>query len=124
VTSPETVVSRMPLPGEPLRFARNTRTLTVHIVTHAPEPGEPGAVVREYASFAEGLADMFTTPCHMLCGRRLLVGAFDSYPAVWMAGSEFADDDLCIACVRALGEQSWRAFHSDERGEPDDQPVT
>jgi hypothetical protein len=23
---------------------------------------------------------------------------------------------LCIACVRALGDQQWRAFHVDNRG--------
>jgi hypothetical protein len=59
---------------------------------------------------------MFTTPRRMLCGIDLLTGGADDWPAVWVAGDHFADDDLCIACVLALGDQQWRAFHIDNRG--------
>lgn len=106
---------RRPPLGEML-FARNAETGTVHILCHVPERHEPGwSPAREYASFAEGLADMFNTPSWMLCGIRLLVCAGDG-PAVWIAGDDFEDGDLCGRCVRALGQQQWQAFHVDNRG--------
>jgi hypothetical protein len=109
--------TRIPPPGADLEFARNTVTGTVHILCHVPERGEPGYTEPEVcASFAEGLAAMFTTPRRMLCGVRLLVGGADDWPAVWVAGDDFADGDLCVSCVLSLGDQQWRAFHVDNRG--------
>lgn len=59
---------------------------------------------------------MFTTPRRMLCGVRLLVGGADDWPAAWEAGDGFADSDLCVSCVLALGDEQWRTFHVDNRG--------
>lgn len=113
--------TRIPPPGADLEFARNTATGTVHILCHIPQRGEPGYTEPEAcASFAAGLAAMFTTPRRMLCGVRRLAGASGDWPAVWEAGNDFADSDLCVSCVQALGDQQWRAFHVDSRGPFDD----
>lgn len=101
----------VPPEGEPLEFVRNKRTGRVHILRHL-EDRAPGPAV----SFAEGLAKMFTTPRKMLCPVRLRVGGFDDFPGTWVGGDHFTDDDLCVACVQALGDQQWRAFHVDNRG--------
>ena len=99
-----------------LEFARNTKTGRVHILHDGPER-DWVPLTRECAGPAAEVLSMLTEPLRMLCGARMLVGAFDNYPAVWVAGDSFADADLCIACVRALGDQQWCAFHVDNRGQ-------
>jgi hypothetical protein len=94
-----------------IEFACNNRTRRVHVLPYVPseDEGGPKSVTM---SFGEGLAAMAATPIRTLCGQKLRIG---------MAGSGtmaspgdftdiFEDDDLCIACVRMLGDQSWRAF--------------
>ena len=106
---------RIPPLSEQLEFARNTETRRVHVLCSEPArywlpstwKGNPEAAA---------ILGLLSTPCRMLCGAKLLVGADDSRRAVWEAGDNFTDADLCIACVRALGDQQWRAFHADNRG--------
>jgi hypothetical protein len=108
---------RMPPLGADLKFAQNNHTGRVHILPHAPEPGEGGYEPVDL-SFGEGLAQFMTQgPIPMLCGTRLrLHPRFHEEHASYVGGGHFADEDLCIACVLALGDQSWRAFHADNRG--------
>jgi hypothetical protein len=109
------MTDRIPPQGEQLEFARNNKTGRVHILCYGPDRHWIPPTRADAGPAAEVLS-MLTAPCRMLCGVRLLAGAFGQYPAVWMAGDSFADDDLCVACVQALGDQSWRAFHVDNRG--------
>lgn len=107
---------RVPPESEKLEFARNTKTGTVHILCHGPHRHWVPPTRKDAPADAAALLNTLTAPCRMLCGTRLLVGASDSFPAVWAAGDDFADDDLCTSCVLALGGQQWRAFHADNRG--------
>ena len=91
-------MSGIPPLDEQLQFARNDQTGRVHILRWCPR-GEP-------APFAQ---IVLSTHIDVLCGTHL-------WDTAYVAGDGFADDDLCIACVRALGGQSWRAFHADSRG--------
>jgi hypothetical protein len=110
---------RIPPPSEPLEFARNTKTGTVHILcSEAARRWVPST--REDIGDSETIPAALSMPFRMLCGARLLVSGLEGFPAVWTAGYSFADDDLCIGCVRGLGDQQWRAFHADDRGSPDD----
>jgi len=109
--------SRIPPPGEQLEFARNTETRRVHIVRYGPTRNWVPSATRESPE-AAAIMSLISTPCRMLCGAKLLVGVSDSQRAVWEAGEDFDDDDLCIACVQALGDQQWRAFHADNRSAP------
>jgi len=84
--------------SEPLEFARNPSTGRVHIMRWCPRDEGP--------SFA---ALTLSVHIRVLCG-------VDLWGAPYVAGDGFADDDLCIACVRALGDQQWRAFHVGNRG--------
>jgi hypothetical protein len=68
---------------------------------------------------AVAILNLIAVPQRMLCGARLLVGADERLAAVWTGGDAFDDDSLCFPCVMALGDQSWRAFHADNRGSPD-----
>jgi hypothetical protein len=94
----EKTAERIPPPGEPLQFARNAKTGRVHIMRWCPRD--------ERAPFAE---IVLSTHTRELCG-------VDLWDAQYVAGDGFADDDLCSACVRVLGDQQWRAFHVDSRG--------
>lgn len=94
--SGEVGVSRVPPEGE--EFGKNAETGRVHIMPWTPRDEAP-------AIFSFDLGDAYTK---MLCGTRL-------WPAVYVAGDDFADSDLCARCVRALGDQSDRAFHVDNR---------
>jgi hypothetical protein len=108
-------VTRIPPLSEQLQFARNTTTGRVHILV-AKGPGRywvPLTRSPEHPG-ADLMMGLLTNPCRMLCGAKFLVGATDQFPAV-RTGGGFDDDDLCIACVQALGDQSWRAFHADNR---------
>jgi hypothetical protein len=106
-------------PDGRLEFVRNTKTGRVHIL-----PWMPGEVVTIYkphdpADTKRFIEAMFErTP--MLCGTKLQVGADEYWPGVYVGGDEFADEDLCIACVNALGGQSSLAFHADNRGPADE----
>lgn len=107
--------TRIPPESEQLEFAQNTSTGRVHILC--------GGEARNWVPStrlnheAEAMLSLVSEPCRMLCGARLLVGSSDERPAVWTAGYAFDDDALCVRCVRALGCDSWRAFHVDNRGE-------
>lgn len=102
--------------SEQLVFARNTKTGRVHILAG---PGHDGAEqVRGAFSelSAEQIVEIVLARTPMLCGKRLWAGPFEHFHAVYVAGDDFPDDDLCAGCVRALGDESWRAFHIDNRG--------
>jgi hypothetical protein len=108
---------RVPPEGELLEFVRVTRTGRVHVLPSPPGPIEralPGPP--SDAEVVNLLALAGRQP--MLCGTRLIVGPDSSWQAVRTAGYAFEDDDLCPGCIRALGDQSHRAFHVDNRGEP------
>ena len=107
--------TRIPPLSEQLEFARNTETKRVHILRYGPTRHWVPALTRENPKAAVILG-LISSPCRMLCGAKLLVGVDDKQRAVWEAGDDFADDDLCIKCVQALGDQQWRAFHADSRG--------
>jgi hypothetical protein len=98
-----------------VEFARNIRTGRVHILAWTPGPHDDGFDPRP-VTFAEGLAEMMTTRRRMLCpvSMLLLPGGRGEH----VGGSAFADEELCISCVKALGSEQWRAFHKDNRGEP------
>lgn len=92
-----------------LQFARNNQTGTVHVLPYQPvqEHAVPEAIAELLNS-----SEMFALPAvralRMLCGTRLFVGISGTDPAVQVEA--FADEDTCHACVRALGDQSPRAF--------------
>lgn len=115
-------MSRVPPLSERLQFARNTKTDRVHILPHVPGPDDPDWKEPPTVGFAEGLMRAAEAPVVTLCGQRLRIhmagiASFDkSSPGEFEAGEHFTDDQLCIACVRALGDQQWRAFHVDNRG--------
>ena len=114
---------RIPPESERLRFVRNNAAGTVHVacwgehwdadvwnaVTHLPERDQ---------NWGEIAVEVITGPGpEMLCGKHLKYGWFGS-PGDLVTG--FSDDDFCAGCIRALGGQSWRAFHADNRGEASD----
>lgn len=109
---------RVPPDGETLRFVRQVRTGAVHIAAWAPEePWHTGwtepAAGRDWD---ETIAEWVTSPGPpMLCGYRLKFGV-PGLPGELAGGDGFEDEDLCVACVRALGDQQWRAFHVGNRG--------
>ena len=107
--------TRIPPLSEQLEFVRNTETRRVHILCYGPARNWVPSATREDPK-AAAIMGLISTPCRMLCGTKLLVGVSDTQRAVWEAGDDFDDDDLCIACVQALGDQQWRAFHADNRG--------
>ena len=109
---------RVPPDGETLRFVRQVRTGTVHIAAWAPEEPwhagwtEPAAE----QDWGQAMAEWVTSPGPpMLCGYRLKYGV-PGLRGELAGGDGFKDEDLCVACVRALGGQQWRAFHVDNRG--------
>jgi hypothetical protein len=104
---------RIPPPGDQLEFTRNTATGSVHILPAGTE-GIERALPDTEATAAEVLYCVSRRP--MLCGVMLMVGIDDRWPAVWIGGDHFTDDQLCVRCVRALGDQQNRAFHVDNRG--------
>lgn len=91
-------MSRIPPLDERLQFAKNSKTGCVHIMRWCPRD--------EPAPFAEVVLSALV---QVLCGTNL-------WDSLYVAGDGFTDDALCIACIRALGDQSWRAFHVDSRG--------
>lgn len=94
------MTDRVPPEGDELEFARNTRTGQVHVIATPYEEDagtEPGQFIQALLS---------RTP--MMCGARLFLGWDDGDEAVRV--SAFADDDLCVPCVQALGDQAPRAF--------------
>lgn len=113
---------KVPPLGEPLEFARTESTGRVHILPWSPGPEDDGWAEPPAMGFAEGLAMAAATPVRTLCGQRLRIALAGSNavasPGDFIGGDGFTDDDLCIACVRALGDQQWRAFHADNRGSP------
>jgi hypothetical protein len=111
-----TKAARIPPDGEQLEFVRNTKTGRVHIMCYGPESYWTSPARDEMDPRAVAVLNWVAQPRRMLCGAKLLVGADDRLPAAWATGDHFDDDDLCIACVTALGDQQWRAFHADNRG--------
>lgn len=113
--------TRIPPEGEPLSFVRTVRTGRVHIRSWDDMAVRAdGTDFLDYADAdpAQYLADVVFHRTRMLCPVTLRVGPSEDWPAVPTGGYAFADDDLCFGCVRALGDQQWRAFHVDSRGEP------
>ena len=106
---------RIPPESELLEFARTSTTGTVHVVGYGPDSYWVPLLRRENPE-AAAILGLLSSPRRMLCGTRLLVSSVDGQQAVWESGDAFADDDLCEGCVRAMGDQSWRAFHADNRG--------
>lgn len=106
--TPSSRLAGIPPPCADLTFVRNNRTGRVHIARHLPQPGEPGWAKPRPIPFAEALALMFSTPRQMLCGIRLLLTS--EIRASYTSGNDFADQDLCVTCVYALGDQQVRAF--------------
>ncbi len=51
----------------------------------------------------------------MLCGYHLKYGV-PGLRGELVGGDHFGDEDLCVPCVQALGDQQRRAFHADNRG--------
>lgn len=89
---------KVPPLSEQLQFAKNEQTGRVHILTWYPR-SEP-------IPFAE---IVLSTRVPVLCG-------VDLWHPPYVAGDGFPDEDLCVRCVKALGDQQWRAFHVDNRG--------
>jgi hypothetical protein len=99
-----------------IRFVVYTPTGTVHIHEHCPAPYVRAPVSE--MSFAEGLMAMWTTHQRMLCGEHFLVG-FPGARGDWE--DCFEDDDFCARCIRALGDQSPRAFEHRRPSDPEDE---
>jgi hypothetical protein len=107
--------SRIPPMSEQLQFARNTKTQCVHVL--CSEETRHWVPVTRMNKEASAMLSLISDPCRMLCGVKLRVSSAElEHVAVWQGG-DFEDDDLCISCVQALGDDSWRAFHDDNRGE-------
>jgi hypothetical protein len=110
-----TAQKECPIPADAeLEFAQNTKTGTVHILQYSPPPClDHSPVTMPFAAGLEAMANHRTT---MLCGRRLWLEPWGK------AGDRvdvFDDDDLCIGCVTAMGDQSARAFEHRQPGDPD-----
>lgn len=102
--------SRIPPESEDLEFIRNTRTGTVHILPWDDSPEEIPA-----GDWGDAVAARLASPPPgMLCGTRLRHG-WPGEPGEPV--DEFGDNDLCVACVRALGDQSVRAFEHPQPGD-------
>jgi hypothetical protein len=108
-------MSRIPPEGEPLQFVRNVESGTVHILPVGSD-GIERALPDAEVTAAEVLYCVGRRP--MLCGTMLITGFDERFPACYTTGYAFTDDQLCVRCVRALGDQSWRAFHADNRDDP------
>lgn len=108
-----TAVLRVPDEGEPLEFIQQTKTGRVHILpANAPiDRALPGPVTDAELLYA------LAASRPMLCGTRLIVGPDRTWPAVHVGGDTFTDAALHAKCVLALGDQQWRAFHVDNRGD-------
>lgn len=105
---------RIPPGSEPLKFTRNNRTGTVHVCGYGPDSYYVPAT--RVPPEAQMILSLVSTPRRMVCGAKLLVGMDDRQSAAWIGGEHFDDNDLCPRCVHAMGDQSWRVFHSDNRG--------
>jgi hypothetical protein len=107
-------VSDIPPLGARLEFTRNNKTGTVHVMPHGLESWPSGFRGMNVAADAEKYVNALVMP-RMLCGAR----AWPSHTRsdLGMVVTDFSDDDLCARCVRALGDQSWRAFHADNRAD-------
>lgn len=102
-----------------VEFARNPSG-TVHVLRwhdpyaeHEPVKLDP----------AEAMLSMIRHREQALCGRTVMVtGAEDAADrARWAVRvSEFPDEQLCAACVAAMGDQSPRAFEHPQTDEEDD----
>jgi hypothetical protein len=101
--------------GAELEFAVYKPTGTVHIHEDCPAPYVHAPVSE--MSFSEGLMAMWTTPQRFICGARFRATPGLSSPGEWV--DCFEDDAICIRCVRALGDQSPRAFEHPRPGDGD-----
>lgn len=97
-----------------LWYVRQVRTGKVHIMLHLPERWEddapPVMLASPFPVSAEGtdLVDAILGLVKVLCG-------YEGYTAPggrlqYTGREDFEDDALCARCVRALGDQSPRAF--------------
>lgn len=90
-----------------LEFARLNRTGTVHVVPWCPRPDDDDFDPQDITWAEAGL--MMLEPVILLCGERFVINGMD-LPNCGVPVDEFADEDICGRCVRALGDQSVRAF--------------
>lgn len=104
---------RIPPSSERLDFAENIRTGTVHIACSREARAWIPSTRADVGS--QATLGLLSSPCRMLCGIKELVTPNEAGPFAWISGDDFKDDALCAACVRALGDQQWRAFHVDNR---------
>ena len=100
-----------------LEFAEYKPTGTVHIHQYVPPRWREAPGEADYSiTFAEGLQLMSTTKQRMICGTRFRIGW--GGPGEWT--DCFEDDAFCVRCIRALSDQSARAFEHRRPGDPDD----
>jgi hypothetical protein len=107
-----------------IQFARQAHTGRVHILPYVPDPAEdcdrpavmlaslppePADVARAAAAGSTDLVDVFLVLTRVLCGYEGYTAPGGRLERVGPDG--FPDEALCISCVRALGDGSWRAFH-------------
>ena len=115
-------MSRIPPAGEDLEFIENTGTGTVHIL---PWDDTPPEKISE-GKLAESLVAVLTGPAPPMLGGKRLRHIWPGAPG--QPVSEFPDENLCRACVHALGDQSVRAFEHPQPGgnthEPSGEPAT
>lgn len=101
-----------------LEFAVYMPTGTVHIHEDCPTPYVHAPVSE--MPFAEGLMAMWTTPQRMICGARFRVSpGLPGCPGEWT--DCFEDEAICGKCVRALGDQSPRAFEHHRPSDDEDE---
>lgn len=91
-----------------LEFIANRQTGTVHVSAGPCEPPESARGL-----FDAGYVGLLEA---MLCGTKLRTGAGYAELYAYLLDT-FEDDALCARCVRALGDQSARAFEHPRPGD-------
>lgn len=107
-----------------IQFARQARTGRVHVLPYVPDPAEederppvllaslppsPADVARAAVAGSTDVLDAFLGLVRVLCGYEAYTAPGGRLEHVGPDG--FPDEALCVACVRALGDGAWRAFH-------------
>jgi hypothetical protein len=102
---------RVPPEGQALDFIENTGTGSVHILPwndSEPTPVPPGG-------WGDAIAALLTAPATTDVVRLPAPPHLAGGPG--QPVSSFPDEALCAACVRALGDQSVRAFEHPQPGD-------
>lgn len=95
-----------------LEFVRNGRG-AVHVIAacgdpergYAPEKPWPAHLKAEMADMGPVWA-LATSPVLALCG--MVIKTAEGFPGEWV--ETFPDEDLCIRCHHALGDNAYLAF--------------